>query len=295
MNENIKNIRFSNIVRLFDANLDLFLAKKNNINPKLLQSIKYVALAKGKRIRPILTYLCAELFEIPKKQVDPIAIAIELMHCYSLVHDDLPAMDDDDLRRGKSTCHIVFGEALAILTGDALQTMAFESISTARHLKPEQKIIAINELVKAAGVNGMVCGQADDIANIKPLSLSQLELIYYKKTTKLLKCAFLLPALLAKATPKQTLCLTSFIDKIGLAYQIQDDILDAIGDPNITGKKTKNDEKNNKLTYLKATSIASAKKKVTELTKLSLQETIIFKEKKGLLEEVALFILKRKH
>jgi len=190
----------------------------------LFEAMHYACLNGGKRLRPLLVYMAAALFEdtpSAPKVLDSLAVAIELIHCYSLVHDDLPAMDNDDLRRGKPTCHKMFGEALAILAGDALLTLAFEMLMP-DPLRPFSLIIA-----KAAGAKGMIQGQARDLASPPSLSLEALCQLHLAKTGALMGACLHIGALATgKATPEELLLLEQYGQTIGLAFQIQDDILD---------------------------------------------------------------------
>ncbi|MBQ4858873.1 (2E,6E)-farnesyl diphosphate synthase [Pseudoalteromonas sp. MMG007] len=222
----------------------------------------------GKRLRPFLVYATGEMLGAKKQDLDVLAGAIECIHSYSLVHDDLPAMDDDDLRRGRPTCHIEFGEAHAILAGDALQTLAFELIANHQFACSSQtqvKIIA--QLAKASGLEGMVGGQSLDIAATnKAVTVQELERIHKLKTGALINCAITLGALCSENADKQTLeNLSIFGYAIGLAFQVHDDILDVEGDTVILGKPQGSDIAANKATYPALLGMLGAKEKAQNL------------------------------
>ena len=220
---------------------------------KLNQAIAYSTLNAGKRLRPILVYLTGQCFEQTLDLLDYAAAAIECIHCYSLIHDDLPAMDDDDLRRGKPTCHIAFDEATAILAGDALQALAFECLSNYQntHISPQSQLKAIHLLATASGRDGMVGGQSLDLeAEGRILTSNQLDQIHHLKTGALIKTSVLLGATLAEChDPRILKNLGEFGEQLGLAFQLQDDLLDTIGNPQQLGKNTGQDAKHGKATY----------------------------------------------
>ncbi|MGA9287785.1 MAG: polyprenyl synthetase family protein, partial [Anaerobacillus sp.] len=212
----------------------------------LKQAMQYSIHAGGKRIRPILMLATVEAFGEAVDKAIPVACAVEMIHTYSLIHDDLPAMDDDDLRRGKPTNHIVFGEATAILSGDALLTQSFEVIADA-NLSSEQKVEIIKLLSHSAGPAGMVGGQMADLNGEKQeLTLEQLEYIHHHKTGKLLVFSVLAGAIIANATLHQRKHLQGFGEHMGLAFQISDDILDVEGEQDKLGKLPGSDESNGK-------------------------------------------------
>jgi len=222
----------------------------------------------GKRLRPFLVYATGEMLGAKKQDLDILAGAIECIHSYSLVHDDLPAMDDDDLRRGRPTCHIEFGEAHAILAGDALQTLAFELIASHEFTCSSQtQIKMIAQLAKASGLEGMVGGQSLDIAATdKAVTVQELERIHKLKTGALINCAITLGALCSENADKQTLeNLSIFGYAIGLAFQVHDDILDVEGDTIILGKPQGSDIAANKATYPALLGMLGAKEKAQNL------------------------------
>lgn len=226
------------------------------------KAMLYSLEAGGKRIRPMLLFATLQAFgEQPEKGIS-VAAAVEMIHTYSLIHDDLPAMDDDDLRRGKPTNHKIFGEAVAILAGDALLTYSFQVITNLAHeyAHAETKLLLVQELAKAAGAEGMVGGQMADIAGEdKQLTLEQLEYIHVHKTGALLAYSVVAGALIAGATDEQLESLKKYAYHLGLAFQIRDDILDLEGLEEKIGKRVGSDEQNHKSTYPSLLTIEGAK------------------------------------
>ncbi|MEH6940342.1 polyprenyl synthetase family protein [Bacillus sp. JJ722] len=234
---------------------------------KLKESMIYSLQAGGKRIRPLLVFAVLDAFNKSTKIGLQAACSIEMIHTYSLIHDDLPAMDDDDIRRGKATNHIVFGEANAILAGDALLTHSFHVIAHMDDpsVTAEQKLAVIKEISLCAGAEGMVGGQtADMLAEGEKISLEQLEYIHEHKTGKLLTCSVLAGAILAGANEEQKAALTSFSRHLGLAFQIRDDILDIEGNEETIGKPVGSDISNDKNTYPALLTLQGAKEKLVE-------------------------------
>lgn len=227
----------------------IFSANKTEL---LRDAMLYSALNGGKRIRPLLVYAAAACFEKSNDPaLDNVAAAIECIHCYSLIHDDLPAMDDDNLRRGKPTCHIAFGEATAILAGDALQTLAFDLLSKNIFISAETQLKIIQTLAYHSGASGMVAGQSLDLlAEGKKLAISDLDRIHHLKTGALIQASVAMGALAAGCDDQKTLeILDQFASRLGLAFQLQDDLLDVTGNSKNLGKNTGQDEKLQKATY----------------------------------------------
>jgi len=218
---------------------------------EIYQVMEYATMAGGKRLRPVLSLTTAEMLGKPGEEFWEIACALELIHTYSLVHDDLPSMDNDDLRRGQPTCHVIFGEAMAILGGDALLTLAFELLS--RYGKKEDSATAIlimEEISSAAGANGMIGGQVIDLnSEGKEITLSQLDLLHRLKTGALIRASVIAGALAAGATPTQKEHLSRFAWAAGLAFQITDDLLNITGDPVEMGKNVNTDVTREKASY----------------------------------------------
>ncbi|MBJ6364231.1 polyprenyl synthetase family protein [Paenibacillus sp. GCM10012307] len=240
---------------------------------KLREAVHYSLEAGGKRIRPVMVLAAAESIADDQGAVDaayPVAAAIELIHTYSLVHDDLPAMDDDDYRRGKPTNHKVYGEAVAILAGDAMLTHAFYCVSLAakqKRVSAETALAIVEELSILAGAAGMVGGQAADVLGEQGItSLTELNYIHLHKTSDLIVFSLKAGGRIAGAQPYQLEALAGFGQRIGLAFQIQDDILDLIGDEQKLGKKTNSDVNQNKVTYPYLIGLEESKAEVARLT-----------------------------
>ncbi|MEY0975685.1 MULTISPECIES: (2E,6E)-farnesyl diphosphate synthase [Providencia] len=238
-------------------------------NLPLAQAMRYGTLLGGKRLRPFLTYAIGSMFGVSQENLDAPAAAVECIHAYSLIHDDLPAMDDDDLRRGQPTCHIKYGEGNAVLAGDALQTLAFQLLSSAPmpDVTDKDRIAMIAELSYASGLAGMCGGQALDLdAEGKQVDLESLERIHQHKTGALIRAAIRLGAFAAGEKGQQLLpVLDKYAQSIGLAFQVQDDILDVIGDSEVTGKRQGTDAEHEKSTYPSLLGLEAAQKKAREL------------------------------
>lgn len=231
----------------------------------LLESMSYSLEAGGKRLRPLLVLATLHSFGKPEKLGLPVACAVEMIHTYSLIHDDLPSMDDDDYRRGKPTNHKVYGEAMAILAGDALLTYSFEVMEDLlnRGVSPIKVVTLMKELSKASGPEGMVGGQVADMEGEgKALSLEELEYIHRNKTGKLLGYSIVAGAILGDASEEQIAKLSLFADHLGLAFQIRDDILDIEGDAEKIGKPVGSDTDNDKVTYPSLLTMEGAKEKL---------------------------------
>lgn len=232
-------------------------------------AMRYSVLGDGKRIRPLLVYLTGACLDVAPETLDAPAVAVELIHAYSLIHDDLPAMDDDDLRRGRPTCHRAYGEATAILAGDALQALAFEILARdeAMHVPAERRVAMIAALAEAAGSRGMAGGQALDLAAVgRTLSLAELENVHLHKTGALIRAAVRLGALSAPQTePSVGAGLDRYAECIGLAFQVQDDILDVEGSTETLGKPQGSDLARNKPTYPNLLGLQAAKRVAADL------------------------------
>lgn len=265
---------------------------------KLIQSMGYSALAGGKRIRPVLSLAVAKMLDISVDSVIPIAAAIEMIHTYSLIHDDLPAMDDDDYRRGKLTNHKVYGEAMAILAGDALLNEAFELLLKVSMDSGSNKhaVEAAFIVATAAGKGGMIGGQVIDMESegveVSPELLTQL---HRKKTGALLKASILAPAAYGGASSEARKALEEYADCIGIAFQIKDDILDVESSLEALGKPVGSDAKNHKTTYVSLYGMEPAKEKLQDITVKAVQALSLFGEKAWFLKETANFIATRTH
>jgi len=279
-----------------ETTLNQYFKQPLDTDETIKNATHYGVLNGGKRIRPFLVYATGKMLGANKQDLDILAAAIECIHSYSLVHDDLPAMDDDDLRRGRPTCHIMYSEAQAILAGDALQTLAFELIANHQFKVPAQqqlKMIAV--LAKASGIEGMVGGQALDIAATdKVISLSELERMHNLKTGALLNCAIALGAMCSINTNERTLQqLRIFGNAIGLAFQVQDDILDVEGDTYTLGKPQGSDIAANKATYPAILGLDGAKEKAQSLLNQALNALAEIDADTRELENLAKYIVER--
>ena len=255
MNENFRNTE--KILKSFSANFEEkllnFLPKTHFFSNKLDKAMKYVVKVGGKRLRPLILNEVSSILGVKKENSNRVAASIEFIHCYSLVHDDLPAMDDDDLRRGHPTCHVKFDEATAILAGDAIQPLALEILTTIKDekLKSDQKLKIINLFAMACGPRGMVEGQSRDLAaEGKKIKIKDLDEIHYLKTGKLIEaCVESICILKDGLSKKDVKAFLNFARKFGLAFQIKDDILDVLGDEKKIGKPLHSDSQQNKATY----------------------------------------------
>jgi farnesyl diphosphate synthase len=287
----------------YQKRIDSFLAQKLDqltINDdKLHQAMRYGLLIGGKRMRPYLAYITGEALGASLSDLDGVAGALECIHAYSLLHDDLPAMDDDDLRRGEPTCHKAFDEATAILAGDSLQTLAFDILANhnfSQAIKPKQ-IKLIQQLVSASGYQGMCGGQALDLAATnKQIPLEDLEILHSLKTGALLEASVLMGAeCAAQATEKDKEKLKEYAKLIGLAYQVQDDIIDITSTEEQLGKPSGSDIAANKSTYPALLGLQSAQQKAENLFQLALQALTSLPYNTQSLAEFATFIVKRDH
>jgi len=269
-------------------------------DPQLSQlhtAMRYSTLEGGKRVRPLLVYATGEALGIKLQDLDIIAAVIEMIHVYSLIHDDLPAMDDDDLRRGKASNHKAFDEATAILAGDALQAMAFNILASSSQLSlnADIRLKMISELSCAAGSLGMVGGQAIDLASVdKTLSLAELEQMHAYKTGALIRASILMPVYCANnINLAQIQALENFARCIGLAFQVQDDILDIESDTETLGKTQGADIAANKPTYPSIIGLNASKQKLADLYQEAMQSLTIFASSMQSLQELAGFIVNR--
>ena len=266
---------------------------------KLHQAMRYSVLDGGKRMRPMLTYCTGKALGIAPEALDGPACAVEFIHVYSLIHDDLPAMDDDDLRRGKATCHVAFDEATAILAGDALQALAFEILAHDPSINAtiEGRLKMIIALAKASGSQGMVGGQAIDLQSVGTrLNLPELENMHIHKTGALIRASVNM-ATLAKADIDSAVAtkLDHYAKCIGLSFQVKDDILDEESDTATLGKTQGKDKDNDKPTYPALLGLAGAKKKAQELHEKALDSLSIFGQEADLLRDLSLYIIQRTH
>jgi geranylgeranyl pyrophosphate synthase len=277
--------------------LDRCLALPDAGTERLREAMRYSTLGGGKRLRPALVYLTGESLGAPLTNLDAPAAAVELIHVYSLVHDDLPAMDDDDLRRGRPTCHRAYDEATAILVGDALQALAFSVLAdeTLGHVTPATRLAMIKTLAFAAGTAGMAGGQAVDLAAVgQTLSVDAVENMHRRKTGALIKGSVLLGALGAGIdSGAEFYALQSFGDEIGLAFQIQDDILDVEGDVAVLGKTTGADAALSKPTYPSTVGLPAARDRARGLRDRAIAALAPLGARNAPLVELAQFVVSR--
>lgn len=264
----------------------------------LHESMAYSVNAGGKRLRPALVLWTAELLGGNKEQVMPVACALELIHTYSLIHDDLPCMDDDDLRRGKPTNHVIYGEALALLAGDGLLTHAFTVMARTieKGVNPAQLIRVIQEVSEAAGSLGMVGGQVVDMESEgKEIDLETLQFIHANKTGALFRASIRSGAILSGATEEDLERLTEFAEYLGLTFQITDDILDVVGDEEKLGKPIGSDESHGKATYPALVGLEESRRLANESCVKAKAALAVYSERAELFCELMDFILEREH
>lgn len=261
---------------------------------EIVEAMWYSLSAGGKRIRPVLVLEFCHVCGGDVKKALPAACALEMVHTFSLIHDDLPCMDDDDLRRGKPSCHKAYGEAMALLAGDALLNLAYEIICQTEGVSAETKLALISELSAAVGVNGMIGGQVIDTCSEEALSEDQLLEMYGMKTGALLGAACRMGCISAGADPEKIEKAGLYAQKLGLAFQIIDDILDITGDEKLLGKPIGSDAEEGKLTYAAAAGIERSRKAASDLTDEALAILDGF-DNSRFLKEITVYLLKRDH
>jgi len=278
-----------------EAALAKYLLLGEDYQARLTESMSYSLMAGGKRLRPVLVLLACEACGGTIESAMPAACAIEMIHTYSLIHDDLPAMDDDDLRRGRPTNHVVYGDAMAILAGDALLTLAFEVIG--RDVRPGEVAAACCvDLANAAGASGMVGGQVADLeAENQPPDLEALRNIHRRKTGRLLCSALTLGGRVAGAPGEWIECLKSYGERLGLAFQITDDLLDIQGDQTKLGKSIGKDTEQGKMTYPALMGMEKSRQTAEELIKQAIDSVEPLGESAQALRGLARFVLERDH
>lgn len=281
--------------QLIDARLKAYTEFDSDCPARLKEAIRHSVLAPGKRLRPMLTLIACEACGSNIETALPAACAVEMVHTYSLIHDDLPAMDDDDLRRGLPTCHKVYGEANAILAGDALLALAFEVIATDVS-PPAVAARCCRALAQAAGASRLVGGQVDDLAaeELDGGGLAELEAIHRRKTGAMLEVSLRLGGLIANATEDQLNALQAYGRGLGLAFQVVDDLLDSQGDEQQLGKRTGKDAGRGKLTYPSLLGVDASRDRAEELIKDACAAASAFGERSTHLIELAMFVLNRK-
>jgi len=280
-----------------NAALDKYLPKEDPPEHNLAEAIRYSVIGGGKRIRPAMVYAAGEAMGVSTDLLDIPACAVEMIHAYSLIHDDLPAMDNDDLRRGHPTCHKAFNEATAILAGDALQALAYEILAKDDHeeLTPEHRIDMLSLLTEASGAHGMAGGQAVDLASVgKQLTLEQLEHMHRLKTGALIRASVLLGGMCKQDISKEELDLLSeYAFCIGLSFQIQDDILDVVSDTETLGKPQGSDEQQEKPTFPAIIGLEESRQRAMQQHELALKILEPLDEKADSLRELSAYIVNR--
>ena len=286
-------------VREIEDSLQNYLPKQKGYQKIIMEAMGYSLLAGGKRLRPMLMKETYTLFGGHSKVIEPFMAAIEMVHTYSLVHDDLPAMDNDEYRRGRKTTHVVYGEDMAILAGDALLNYAFETAFRAFEQSPEDSLKigrALTVLGRKAGIYGMIGGQVADVElEGTPLSMEQILFIHKNKTSALIEACMMIGAVLAGASKEDVLKMEECGEYIGLAFQIQDDILDLTGDEEEIGKPVGSDEKNHKTTYVTLKGLERSQRDVEDISKKAID--ILEKYDKGdcYLTNLTRFLIHRTH
>ncbi len=278
-----------------ESALGRFLPAGDSIPPRLHQAMRYATLGGGKRVRPLLAFAAGELTGAAPEALDIVGCAVEMIHAYSLVHDDLPCMDDDVLRRGRPTCHIEYDEPTALLVGDSLQTMAFELLASQAIGEPKQQLEMIALLAHASGSRGMAGGQAIDLASVgQPLTQPELELMHALKTGALIRAAVLLGALAGRPmSADERSGLDRFAKRAGLLFQVVDDILDCTASTATLGKTAGKDEAADKPTYVALLGLERARAYADELRAEARDALAIFGEQAGRLNQLADFICHR--
>ena len=275
--------------------LTAYLPEETGFQKTVLEAVNYSVLAGGKRLRPMLMKETYQMFGGRGKVVEPFMAAMEMIHTYSLVHDDLPAMDNDEYRRGKKTTHAVYGEAMGILAGDALLNLAFETAAGAFDIETSARTAkALQILSKKAGIYGMIGGQVVDVESEgQPLSREKLDFIYRLKTSALIEAAMMVGAVLAGASDDEVAAIEHVANDVGLAFQIQDDILDVTSTLEVLGKPIHSDDKNHKTTYVSLEGLDKAKKDVEEISERALSTLVSLNHKNAFLEESIRMLITR--
>lgn len=289
---NMKN-QLKEKISAIDSALDMYLAEKENPQSVIYKAMRYSVFAGGKRLRPILMTEVCRMCGGDVKSVMPFACAMEMIHTYSLIHDDLPAMDNDDLRRGQPTNHIKFGEATAILAGDALLNKAFETAAEFGKNTPNA-MLAMEILAKSSGTEGMIGGQIVDIESEgADIDIERLKYIHLLKTGAIIRSSCVIGAVAANADEAAVAAVDEFASNLGVAFQIRDDILDVTGDEKSLGKPVGSDEKSAKNTYVKLMGLEKSKELVNEYSKKAVDALSIFGEKAEFLIKLTDYLVNR--
>ena len=280
-----------------EAIITKYLPKESGYQKTVMEAMNYSFLAGGKRLRPMLMQETYRLFGGNSDIIEPFMAAIEMIHTYSLIHDDLPAMDNDDYRRGRKTTHVVYGEAMGILAGDALLNFAFETACKGLMQDVGNPAVAraVQILAQKAGIYGMLGGQVVDVESEgQPLEREKLDFIYDLKTGALIEASMLIGAVLAGASEKEQQVILQVAKDVGLAFQIQDDILDVTSDMETLGKPIGSDEKNHKTTYVTIRGLAQAQKDVENISERALEGVASLSEENVFLNELIRYLIHRK-
>ncbi|WP_342643262.1 polyprenyl synthetase family protein [Rhodoligotrophos ferricapiens] len=290
--------RLKETARQVDQMLEHLLPVRGAAAPRVIEAMRYSSIGQGKRLRPFFVRESSALFDVDPTRALRVGTALECVHCYSLVHDDLPAMDDDDLRRGKPTAHIAYDEATAILAGDGLLTFAFEILADPEtHPDADIRAELVLHLARAAGADGMVGGQMLDLqaeTSATPLKLDDIVKLQAMKTGALFRYSLEAGAILGRAAPDERRALVGYSEKVGLAFQIADDLLDAEGDEVVTGKRTGKDDAAGKATFVQLLGVEGARNRARELVAEASALLERFGARGDMLREAANFIVERK-
>ena len=279
---------------LIDEALQKAMTIEGEIAPTIFDSMRYSLFAGGKRLRPVLLLAAADAVGADGNKFLNVACGLEMIHTYSLIHDDLPAMDNDDYRRGKLTNHKVYGEGIAVLAGDSLLTYAFETMLSQEGVEPKTLLRVVKEIASAAGPEGIVGGQVIDMESEgKAVSLDTLQQMHRAKTGALFRAAVRAGAILGGASDEEVEALTVYAEKFGLAFQITDDILDVIGTAEAIGKPVGSDLKNNKSTYVTLHSVEIAQQMAKETVDDAIEALAMFGERGAVLKDLVEYLLKR--
>lgn len=278
--------------------LKAYLPAQEGYQRIIMEAMEYSLMAGGKRLRPMLMQETYRLFGGQDKVIEPFMAAMEMIHTYSLVHDDLPAMDNDDYRRGRKTTHVVYGEDMGILAGDALLNFAFETACKAFDMEGADPGLighAMQILASKAGIYGMIGGQVVDVKSTgEKISGEMLDFIYQLKTGALIESSMMIGAVLAGASAGQVKSMESIAGKVGMAFQIQDDILDVISSADVLGKPIHSDEKNEKTTYVTWKGLEASKREVERLSNEAIEELQVLQPEDTFLEELLQSLINRK-
>jgi len=288
--------KLNKYIALVDEHLDKYLAKKDNPQSIIYEAMRYSIFAGGKRLRPVLMLAVCEMCDGDIDEVIPFACAMEMIHTYSLIHDDLPAMDNDELRRGMPTSHVKFGEATAILAGDALLNKAFETVSEYNGANPQRAIKAMNMLATSSGTEGMIGGQIVDMESEgKDIDLDTLRYLHLNKTGAIIRSSCTIGAVMGGGSEEEINAVDEFAKNLGVAFQIQDDILDVIGNEAELGKPIGSDAEEDKNTYVKLVGLEKSKEMAQEYSEKAKNALGIFGDKAQFLLKLTDYLTDRKN